>query len=162
MFGFVKGVRKRPLPLDPGLGNIAARFALEGEKEIEALFDIGPVERESRIVAEQRKASSRNGQETLARLGREGARGIGFNKLLQRGVPGNACFARSDVALDRLERLQSENIFGVDRVRIAAQNLDSRDAQGFRAEFKRRTRRRRSSLRLEISRPISSARASAR
>ena len=55
------------------------------------------------------KHRSRNGQETVARLGREGAGRICFNKLLKRGVPRNARFARPNVALDRLERLQSEN-----------------------------------------------------
>ena len=77
--------------------------------------------------------------------------------MLQCRVPGHSRFARPNVAFDSLERLQSENIFGVDRVRIAAQSLDSSDTQRLRAEFNCRARRW-SSLWLEIGRSIESAR----
>src|SRR6202789_1032912 len=140
---------KRALTLDPGLHDRVAHIALKGEEEVEAFFDVGPVERERRIVAEQRKACSRHGEEMITRLWRESAGRISLDKLLQRSVPGQSRFARPDLAFDSLERLQSENIFGVDRIRIATQSLDSSDAQGLRAEFNRGARRR-SSLWLEI------------
>ena len=148
---------KRALPLDPALRDRAACIALEGEEEVEAFFDIGPMERESRIVAEQRKACSRHGKETITRLWRESARRISLDKLLQCGVPSHSRFARPNLALDSLERLQSEDIFGVDRIRIAAQSLDSSDAERFWAEFNRGARRG-SSLWLEIGRSIQCAR----
>ena len=44
-------------------------------------------------------------------------------------MPGNSRFPRTDVALDRLERLQAEDVFGVDRVGVASQGLDAGDAQ---------------------------------
>src|ERR1700760_2521556 len=37
---------KRALPLDPGLRDRVSRVAFEGEEEVEAFLDIGPVERE--------------------------------------------------------------------------------------------------------------------
>ena len=114
---------KRALPLDPASRDQVACIALEGEEELEAFFDIGPVERENRIVTEQRKACSRHGKETIARLWRERARRISFDKLLQCGVPSHPRFAGPNLAFDSLERLQSEDIFGVDRIRIAAQSL---------------------------------------
>ena len=149
--------RNGALPLDPGLRDGAARFALEGEKEVEPFLNVRPVEGESRIVAEQPKAGSGSGQKLVARLGREGAGRIGFDKLLKRGVPRNSCFAWPNVALDRVEHLQSENVFGIDRVRIAAQSLDSGDAERFWAQLDRRAWRR-SPLRLEIGWPIECAR----
>ena len=67
---------------------------------------------------------------------------MGLDKLLQRGVPRDSYFARPHVAFDRLERLQAENVFGVDRIRVAAQGLDPGDAQRARAKLNRRSRRR--------------------
>src|SRR4029077_10505229 len=141
------------LPLDPSLRDRVPCFAFEGEEKVEASFDIGPVERERRIVAEQRKACSRHGKETITRLRWESAGRISLDKQLQRCVPGHSRFTRPNLAFDSLERLQSENIFGVDRIRIAAQSLDSSDAERFGAEFNGRARRR-SSLGLEIGRSI--------
>jgi hypothetical protein len=101
-----KSIRSaRSPPFDPNLRDRAARFALEGEKEVESLFDIGPVEREDRIIAEQRKACSRHGKETITRLWREGAGRIGLDKLLQCRVPSHSSFARPNLAFDSLERL---------------------------------------------------------
>ena len=128
------------MPLDPSLRDGAACFALEGEKEVESLFDVRPVERESRILPEQGKAGLRKGQKTVARLGRKGAGGIRLNELLKRGVPCDARFPWPNVALDGFEHLQSENVLGIDRVRIAAQGFDSRNAERFWAQLDRRSR----------------------
>src|ERR1700677_4301894 len=107
---------KRALTLDPGLHDRVPRIALKGQEEVEAFF-----------VVEQRKACSRHREEMITRLWRESAGRISLDKLLQRSVPGQSRFARPNLAFDSLERLQSENIFGVDRIRIATQSLDSSD-----------------------------------
>ena len=106
------------------------RFALEIEEEVEALFDVRPVEaRRPGSARESAKRAARDGQQPLARLGRKGAGRIGLDKRLRARVPAMPVSRGPVVALDRLERLQAENTFGVDRVRIAAQGLDPGDAE---------------------------------
>ena len=64
-------------PLDPNALDIAARLALEVEDEVEALFDVGPVQGgKRRIGAEQGEPRACDGKERFARLGREGAGGV--------------------------------------------------------------------------------------
>ncbi len=91
------------------------------------------------------------------RVGGQGAGRIGLGKLLHRGVPRHSGFARPNVAFDRLERPQPEDGFGVDRVRVAAQSLDLRDAQRFWPKFEGRARRR-PCLSQDGARPVESAR----
>ena len=97
----------------------------------------GQLEREGRIVAQA--AQSAPAQSTRAvRAPRAGGRRTDR----PRQTPASAaCHAMPVsrgpiVAFDRLERLQAENVFGVDRVRIAPQNLDSGDAQRLLGEVR--------------------------
>ncbi len=66
---------------------------------------------------------------------------MSLDKLLQARVPRDARFALRNVPLDRLHRSQTENMFRVDRVRVAPQGLDPRDAEGSGAKLDRGPRR---------------------
>ena len=103
------------------------------------------------------ESGARDGKEHFARLGREGAGGVFLREFLQRGVPRFACLARPELALDRVQRLETENELGVDRVRVAPQGLNSRDAEPGRAKRNRRTGRRPRS-RPRLGRPVERAR----
>src|SRR5664279_4543040 len=55
--------------------------------------------------------------------------GCAIRILLQRGMPGLADLSRASLRIDRAQRRKTENPFGEDRIGVAPQGFDARDAE---------------------------------
>ncbi len=84
------------------------------------------------------EAGAGKATQPVARLRRQRSGREGLGEILERAVPGLARLARAEVLLDRAEDREAEDPLGVDRVRIAPQRLDPRDAERPRTLLDRR------------------------
>ena len=85
--------------------------------------------------AKRRRARRRS---VSRRLRRQRADRKSFGEILERPVPGLARLARTELPLDGAEDRKAKNPLGVDRIRVAPQRLDPRDAERARALLDRR------------------------